>query len=247
MKLIVLGSSSTSNGYLLRSSTGEVLLLECGYKLIEVKKKLNFDLSGIVGGIVSHEHQDHSKYIEQYLSAGIEIRLSAGTNSALKYKSKTYPILCESKIPFMMGRFKILPFNTEHDAAEPLGFIINHPESGNIVFLTDSYYSKFKFKNINHYMVESNYCDDIVMRNIESGKLSLAMLSRLNESHMSIKTCKQLLEANDLSQVKNIVLIHLSSGNSNAKDFHKQVTELTGKKVTVADKNMEIDFNLKTF
>jgi DNA/RNA-binding domain of Phe-tRNA-synthetase-like protein len=57
-----------------------------------------------------------------------------------------------------------------------------------------------------------------------------------------------MLKANNLSQVNNIVLIHLSDGNSDAEDFQKQVTELTGKTVYVADAGMIIDnFNKKPF
>jgi len=56
MKLKILGSSSKANSYVLRSSKGEVLLLECGKKLLDVKKALNFDLSNIVGMVISHVH-----------------------------------------------------------------------------------------------------------------------------------------------------------------------------------------------
>jgi hypothetical protein len=64
---------------------------------------------------------------------------------------------------------------------------------------------------------------------------------------MSLQTCKELLTANDLSQVRNIVLLHLSSGNSNAKLFHQEITGLTGKPVTVADKGVEVNLSLNLF
>jgi uncharacterized surface protein with fasciclin (FAS1) repeats len=64
---------------------------------------------------------------------------------------------------------------------------------------------------------------------------------------MSIETCKGLLEANDLTAVNNIVLIHLSDGNSNAADFKKQVQDLTGKTVHIAGKDMVIDLNKTPF
>jgi len=56
MKLQILGSSSKGNGYLLTSSGGEVLIIEAGISLIEVKKTLNFNLSKIAGVCISHEH-----------------------------------------------------------------------------------------------------------------------------------------------------------------------------------------------
>lgn len=55
MHLTVLGSGSNGNTYLLESND-EVLILDCGISLIEVKKSLNFDLSKIVGCFISHSH-----------------------------------------------------------------------------------------------------------------------------------------------------------------------------------------------
>jgi len=71
MRFITLGSSSAGNGYLLRASNGETLIIEAGVKLSEVKKALDFDMSKIVGCIVSHQHKDHSGYLYDYQKAGI--------------------------------------------------------------------------------------------------------------------------------------------------------------------------------
>ena len=43
---------------------------------------------------------------------------------------------------------------------------------------------------------------------------------------MEIDTTLEFLRANDLSKVNNIVLLHLSDGNSNVPDFQKRVKEL---------------------
>jgi uncharacterized surface protein with fasciclin (FAS1) repeats len=64
---------------------------------------------------------------------------------------------------------------------------------------------------------------------------------------MSLDTCKRTLKANDLSQVNNIVLIHLSDGNSDAARFKREVQEVTGKTVWIADAGMEIPFNRTPF
>jgi ribonuclease BN (tRNA processing enzyme) len=64
---------------------------------------------------------------------------------------------------------------------------------------------------------------------------------------MSIETCKKTLQANDLSKVQNIILIHLSDGNSNAAEFKKDVAGATGKKVTVADTGLVMELNKTAF
>jgi len=190
---------------------------------------------------------DHMRFVEQYLDAGIPAYCSEGAKDSFLFRKSLRPEVIQAKKPYVIGNFKIIAFNVQHDCLQPFGYVISHPESGNIVFLTDSYYSKYKFANINHYLIESNFADEIVKQRVENGSLNPAAANRLKTSHMSIDTCAQLLAANDLSKVKNIVLIHLSSRNSNAKDFQKQITCLTGKKVTVADSGIEVDFNLNSF
>lgn len=55
MRLTVLSTGSSGNGYLLETDN-EILILECGVPFREVKKALNFDLSKIVGCFISHSH-----------------------------------------------------------------------------------------------------------------------------------------------------------------------------------------------
>ena len=55
MRLTVLKSGSDGNGYLLECEN-EILILESGVPVMEVKKALNFDLSKIVGCYISHSH-----------------------------------------------------------------------------------------------------------------------------------------------------------------------------------------------
>ncbi len=140
-----------------------------------------------------------------------------------------------------IGNFKVLPFRVEHDAVEPLGFLIKHKEIGTMLFLTDTYYSKYKFKGLNHLLIEANYCENGVKESVINGRLHPAQYKRLMTSHLSIQTCKEILKVNDLSAVKNIVLIHLSDRNSNAEDFKKQIQGLTGLPTTIADKGVEIE------
>lgn len=55
MLLSVINSSSSGNGYILHNEN-EALVIECGCKLLECKKVLNFNIRKIVGCIISHEH-----------------------------------------------------------------------------------------------------------------------------------------------------------------------------------------------
>lgn len=246
MELIVIGSSSNGNCYVLQNEH-EALILECGVSIKEVKKAVDFNVNKIVGAIVSHEHGDHASHINDFLNSRIQVYLSAGTNRKVQKKGTFLPLLCESGCKFKLGNFTILPFDVKHDAEEPLGFLIQHSESGNILFVTDSYYIPYTFDNLNNILIECNYRMDILQSNIELGKIPLKLRDRTLESHMSFETCKEALQANDLRAVNNIVLIHLSDGNSNSEQFKTDIHKATGKTVFVADKGMRITFNKTPF
>ena len=150
--------------------------------------------------------------------------------------------IIEPNKQFNIGEFSVIPFNVKHDVnVVTFGFLLYHLEMGKTVFLTDCIYSKYTFKNISNWIIESNYCSDIV----GSGQSFLS--SRIISSHMSVQNCIKLLEANDLSQTNNICLIHLSDSNSNSKEFKQKVTDATGKLVTIAEPNLTLDFNKMPF
>lgn len=250
MELTVLGSSSSGNSYVLQNDT-EALVIECGVSLKEVKKAVDFNISKIVGALVTHEHGDHAGHVNEFLGSRIPVFMSYGTGTKLGYVGSTEPHLLpvpiDSASKFKLGKFTILPFDVKHDAAEPLGFLINHPETGNVLFVTDSYYIPYKFENLHNILIECNYRTDILERNIAAGRIPAALRDRTLQSHMSFETCLEALQANDLSKVNNIVLIHLSDGNSNAEEFKRDIHRATGKTVFIADKGLRIPFNKTPF
>lgn len=70
MILKCISSGSSGNAYALIGEE-EILLLECGMPLKEVKKAIDWQILKIKGCVLSHIHADHSKYIKDYLNAGI--------------------------------------------------------------------------------------------------------------------------------------------------------------------------------
>ena len=61
---------------------------------------------------------------------------------------------------------------------------------------------------------------------------------------MEFETTKEFLKANDLTKVNNIVLLHLSMDNSDQARFKREVTELTGKRVAIAEPGLDIELNI---
>lgn len=246
MVLKVLGSSSSGNCYLLENEK-ECLVLETGIDFKEVLKALNFNITKVVGCLVTHEHKDHSKYVKEFITNGINVYTSKGTAEQLKLKSNFIKIVRHNEI-FKAGNFKVIPFNVKHDVKEPFGYYINHKETGNVLFATDTYYIPNKFKNLNNILIECNYSKEILERNIEQGFVPIALKERVIQSHFEFENCKNCLKENNLRQVNNVVLIHLSNQNSDARKFKDEIQNiLPFANVFVANKGLEIEFNKYRF
>lgn len=245
MKLKILGSGSSGNCYILENDHTS-LIIECGISMKEIKQGLDFNLNKVAGVLVSHEHKDHCKSVEDVIAAGLNVYCSKGTFKKMGVGSRRVCTM-SAMTKYLVGHFTVMPFDVKHDAVEPFGFLIHHPDCGSVLFITDSYYVPHRFMNLNNIIIEANYCNEILESRKASGDLHNMVRDRVLESHMSIDTCKELLKANDLTAVNNIILIHLSDGNSNASSFKKQVEDVTGKTVHVAEKHMVIDFSKTPF
>lgn len=247
MELRVLGSSSKGNCYILSTPTGS-LLIEAGLPWKEIQKGLNFDLSGVMGCLVTHEHKDHCMAVQSVIKSGVDVYMSIGTWESLSGLSFSMEcqyhriMLVGDKCEDYIGDFTILPFEVQHDAAEPMGFLIQYNPTGErVLFATDTFYLRNRFKGLNYIMVECNYIKDILDQNAEMGNLEEAMRLRLLKSHFSLENVKEFLKANDLSQVREIILLHLSESNSNEARMIREIEELTGIRPRVAVPGLEIE------
>ena len=186
---------------------------------------------------------DHSKAMKDIAKARLPIYSSKGTLDAIGINGN---VMVEGKVS-KVGNFKVLPFSIRHDCEEPFGFIINHKDTGNILFATDTYYLPNRFANLSHIMIEANYSQEVIDRNVREGSVSQFLRDRTMQSHMSIDTCIEALLANDLNKVQTIVLLHLSDRNSDEKGFQEQVESATGIQTFVANKGLEIELKKYPF
>ena len=245
MVLKVIQSSSRGNSYCLIADNGEILVIEAGMQLAKVKEAIDFKVASITGLLVSHSHQDHSKYIRDFLNAGIEVYSSEECFNDLGITHyRTHPMM-EKKV-YSIGSFKVMAFPLVHDVKN-FGYLISHPESGKIAFVTDTGYCPFTFKGLNNLLLEANHDIDLVDEKLLQGHGNVYVRNRSLSGHMEFQATLGFLKANDLSAVNNIVLIHLSDNGSDAGRFVSEIKELTGKNVEIAVPGLEIDFNKHPF
>lgn len=232
MDITVIASGSSGNAY--RISDGDTaLLLDAGIPLQRIKQALNFRVRDLAGCLITHAHGDHAKAAGDLAKAGVDVYTSQGTIDACRlagHHMKPMKALQE----VMIGTFAVLPFDVQHDAPEPLGFLLTSRRTGEkLLYFTDTYYLKYRFTGLTHIMGECNYSMDIVEQSVRNGYIPPELVPRLVKSHMSLEHFLDLLKANDLHEVKQIYLLHLSNNNSDAERFREAVQKLTGTEVYV--------------
>lgn len=232
MEIKVIASGSSGNAY--RISDGHTsLLLDAGIPIKELRVGCDFQLASLSGCFITHAHQDHCKAAKDLSKIGVDIYTSAGTIEACKLEGHRIKRV-KALEQLAVGTFIVLPFDVQHDAPEPLGYLFESTATGEkLVYFTDTYYLKYKFSGLTHIMAECNHDDDSIRRSLDAGYMPIERLPRLYKSHMSLEHLQEIFAANDLRGVRQIYLLHLSADNSNAAMYRKAIQEQTGAEVYV--------------
>lgn len=225
MEIKPIASSSKGNAYLI-SDSQTTILIECGLPLKDLKRRTNFTVPcNIAACLVSHLHNDHAKSLKDMLNAGVDCYALKETFEAKGINDHHRAKVIEHEKIFGIGTFIIAPLEMNHDVPCVGFYIYSYVTNEYLLFATDTYLIKHKPQLINYIMIEANY--DVKLVEDDAQK------NRLFKSHMSIETTVQYLKSIDLSNVKKIYLMHLSSRHSDEEDFKRRVQAATGKEVEV--------------
>ena len=219
----VVGTGSSGNSYLLTCGN-ETLIIECGKRFKDVKISLNFNLRDIVGAITTHCHGDHYKYASEYELTGIPVWTPWKDNNLRQVRR--------------FGGFKVSSFECIHDVP-CVGYLIEHPDSGlKMLYATDTEYVRYTFKGLTTILLEANYSEEYVNRDE-------AKYRHVLEGHTSIETAIECIKANMNDGLKNIILCHLSKGNSDPGEFKASVKAIVpdGVQVDIATPKLTVRLN----
>ena len=227
MKFKALASSSSGNAYVVTDRDTRILV-ECGVSHKKLQKLSGFSLNEFQACLVSHEHKDHAKAVGDLISRGMAVYMSPGTADALETDAVN---LIEHMEQFNVGSLDIVPFTTFHDAAEPLGFLIKSRVDGDVLaFATDTVNLRYKFPGLNILAIEANYDKHILER---CQKMPEKVRYRITNSHMEIDTLCDYLRSLDLSQCREIHLLHLSDATSHEGHFLNKVARAVPKGIEI--------------
>lgn len=233
MDVRVLASGSGGNAYHVRAS-GSELLLEAGIRYPDIQRALDHRVTSLEACLITHEHQDHAKAAAALARAGVDVYATEGTLEAIGLSGHRAHAI-KAGVTVMLGGWKVRPFEAVHDAVEPVNFLIQNG-SEKLLYVTDTAYCPYRFgSGLTTVMVEANYSLELLRRAADLGAIPLSHKARVMRNHMSIGRAIGLLQANDLSRVREIILLHLSAGNSDEAAFVEMVRRATGKPVRVAE------------
>ena len=234
----VIASSSEGCSYLVSGGgASRPLLIDAGVNIPTLRKKLPCLITELAGSVISHSHQDHCRAAKALTMLGVNIYASEHTLSVIDCCRPYRAVeLIEGKTQFV-DTWQVRPFEAVHDCEGTFGFIVCSPDQqSSLLYLTDSCYTKYRFKNLTHIAVECNHSEEIIRENTLEGAINMSRFARTSKTHMSLERLIEMLKSNDLSKVQVIYLLHLSDTNSDEIKFKNEVEAATGIPTVIAKK-----------
>ncbi|MBQ6376178.1 MAG: MBL fold metallo-hydrolase [Lachnospiraceae bacterium] len=224
MKFCSIASGSSGN-CIFAGSAGTSVLIDAGLsgkKIDAGLRTIDMTTTDIDGILVTHEHADHVKGLGVLARRyGIPIYATEGTiraiteNAAIgKIPSGILHTVCADR-PFMLGDIEISPFSISHDAAEPVGYRLEHNGKTCAVATDMGCYDEYTvdhLRNLDVLLLESNH--DVHM--LEAGRYPYYLKRRIlsEKGHLSNETAGQLLCRVLHEGISRIYLGHLSHENN---------------------------------
>lgn len=128
MKFCLLASGSKGN-CLYVEQDGKALLVDCGLSAKETMRRLELrglNPSAIEGIVVTHEHSDHVRGVRVTANrlGGVPVMTTTGTATQAKWGGPLEVTSITAGREFRLAGFTLHPFTLPHDAADPVGLVL---------------------------------------------------------------------------------------------------------------------------
>ena len=175
---------------------------------------------------------DHAKAVKDLLKMGIDTWMSIETAHALSVEG-THRI--EDGERHHIGAWTVDAFATVHDCPGSLGFVVTNQQGERLLYATDTQYLSPRWGDGCAILaLEANYSLQKLRENVQNGNVERLQKHRVLWNHQSIDTVLKFLEKTDRSRLREVVLLHLSSENSDEVAFKRRAAEIVGVPVRVA-------------
>lgn len=243
MKIKCIHTGSSGNCYVLKDNDGQMLLLDAGVSIKEIKIGCDFNVSNIVGACVTHKHSDHSLSVEKLKKMGIEVMTPyVNADHSMQVVKKNFGNY--SVVAFALDNVsKDVWEHTNSDGSEcPIyGYKIDHSELGySLLYITDVKLVKYKFKDIAYILLGVDYQTDLLDSESEKYYHTLT-------GHMSINTACDFIRANKNRHLCNVIIGHLSTDSAEDEYFLNEVKKVVSCDSQIAKKGMCTELSLIPF
>jgi phosphoribosyl 1,2-cyclic phosphodiesterase len=234
LEITTLASSSAGNCHLINDGKTK-MLLDAGIPIKRIKEGLGFQCSSIAGALITHEHQDHIKACNDLADIGVRCYATKGTFEAAGVRQRPFVEPIKKLETFSVGTFQIMAFPIDHDAADPVGYLVSSKHSGaKLLYITDTYKVNYSFGGVTHLMIECNYTSEDLRQYAE--RSNLVYLKRIYSSHMELETVVLFIRSLQESPLQEVHLLHLSDNNADEEKMKSRIQEVTGAIVKVVPK-----------
>jgi len=234
LKISVLASGSKGNAVYVE--TGDTrLLIDAGLSATEILKRLaliGVESASLHAILISHDHSDHTRGAGT-LARKLKIPVIASypTRGACEQLLKKCAVTeFESGYSFTFRDISIDPFQTTHDAVDPVGFLIESAE-GRYGHATDfgivTRLVTEKLKDCRALVIEANHDEEMLMNGPYPWHLKQRIKSR--HGHISNSESIGLLEELLHERLEGVFLAHLSETNNDPKLPQKAAEVLLSK------------------
>ena len=235
MKYYILGSGSGGNATALVNDNNEILLIDCGLPIVEIKRRLSevgLTYDDIKKVLITHMHVDHVKSIKAFEPKDVYLNILTEMNSCNLYD--------------YYEQFEILGFNiytlpASHDSPGTTGFLIEY-NGERMAYITDTGYVHENIQkiinNCDIYCIESNHDPRLLMLTKRPMYLKNRILSV--NGHMSNQDCAYVLGNIMGPKTKEIVFLHRSQ-EANTEEMIMETFTNTMKKMDVDISNIKIN------
>jgi phosphoribosyl 1,2-cyclic phosphodiesterase len=231
-RLISLASGSSGNALLVQfgSIAG---LIDCGIGPNRLRSELlefGLRLSDLSFVFITHEHIDHIRAVPALRKAGVPVVTGAGTAQAMGLSGSDW-MRIRHGARFECGEVEVSAVRTSHDAAEPLGAVV---QLGNVTAAIFTDMGEWDSATVDAMsradviVVEANHNIDMLKRGPYPAHLKRRVLSPVG--HLSNDECGRLTEIVRERSGENprIFLAHLSTTNNSPKQAVAEVSSFGG-------------------
>lgn len=228
MSMAVLGSGSGGNATLVRCGSTHILV-DAGLSAKQLV--LRMEMLGVVPEqldaiLLTHEHSDHARGVDVLLrKREVPVFANALTREALSHKMKSHIPwkIFHSGQAFDLGELMINAFRIPHDAAEPVGFILNGNNT-QLSMVSDvghvTHLMREQLRGSDGIYIEANYDPNLLERDTKRPWATKQRIAS-RHGHLSNNQTAELLAEIACERLKVVMLSHLSS-DCNSPDIASQ-------------------------